>query len=139
MKKIIFLLLVLFSVSNNFSQNITNTLGANGLFSIKDSSTAFLSLGQSTGNFSLFRNLELGGLTNSTSIIGVITKNGERFIHNYMAPGTSGLNTFIGTNSGNFTLGGSLSHEGSYNTAVGVMTLTSLTTQFSIVYSALLK
>jgi trimeric autotransporter adhesin len=127
--KIIVSILLAAGISN--AQDITNTLAPNGSFKIKDNSTDYLSLSQATGNLSLFKNMELGGLTNSTPSIGVITKNGERFIHNYMAPGTSGLNTFIGTNSGNFTLGGSLSHEGSYNTAVGVMTLTSLTTGYA--------
>ncbi len=125
------MIIILLVVSNGLAQDITNTLAPNGSFKIKDSSTDYLSLSQTTGNVSILRNLELGGLTNSTLTIGVITKNGERFIHNYLAPGTSGLNTFIGTNSGNFTMGGSLSHEGSYNTAVGVSTLTSLTTGYA--------
>lgn len=133
MKKILSTIAVIFLIGTVVSnaQDITNTLAPNGNFKIKDGSTDYLSLTQTTGNLTLFRNLELGGVGNSTSIIGVITKNGERFIHNYLAPNSSGLNTFIGTNSGNFTMGGSLSNEGSYNTAVGVSTLTSLTTGYS--------
>jgi hypothetical protein len=126
---IVLSVMLVVGISNG--QDITNTLAPNGSFKIKDNSTDYLSLSQTTGNLSLFKNMELGGLTNSTPSIGVITKDGERFIHNYMAPGTAGLNTFIGINSGNFTMGGSLSNEGSYNTAVGVLTLTSLTTGYS--------
>jgi len=129
MKKIILISLFLLALTNAYSQNITNTLGASGLFSIKDGSTTFMSLSQSTGNFSLLRNLELGGVGNSISIIGVVTKNGERFIHSYQAQDTYGYNTFIGINSGNFTMSGTL-NEASFNTAVGYQTLNSLTSGY---------
>lgn len=127
MKKIIFLLLVLFTAANNYSQSITNTLGTSGQFSVKDGSTTFMSLNQSNGNISFFRNLELGEITNSTSAIGVISKNGERFIHNYKSPTNDGFNTFIGINSGNFTMSSSFPFRASYNTAMGYLSLNSLT------------
>ena len=38
-------------------QNITNTLGTTGLFSIKDGSATYLSLNQSNGYLSLSRSL----------------------------------------------------------------------------------
>jgi len=111
------------------SQNITGTLGTNGVFKIKDASNDYLTLSQTNGNLSLFRNLELGVDSISTSIRGVITKNGRRFIHNYQAPGTNGKNTFIGLEAGNFTMSGS-SQQASNNTGVGYRSLYSLTTGF---------
>ena len=124
MKKIIFLLLVLISVSDNFSQNITNTLGASGLFSIKDGSTTFMSLSQATGNLSLNKNIMMQFTISSSE--GIIFKYGLRFIHDFFDPATYGGNTFVGLNSGNFTMGGSLG-QGSYNTGMGLYTLNSLT------------
>lgn len=56
-------------------------------------------------------------MPNSTSLTGVIYKNGSRFLHN---TGTS--NTFLGVTSGNFTLTGN-----GRNTGIGVSTLTALT------------
>ena len=79
--KIIFSVLVVSSIIS--AQNITNTLGTNGSFKIKDGTTDYLNLDQTTGNISLLRNIEIGGVINSTSTRGVITKNGQRFIHNY--------------------------------------------------------
>jgi len=111
------------------SQNITGTLGTNGVFKIKDASNDYLTLSQTNGNLSLFRNLELGVDSISTSIRGVITKNGRRFIHNYQAPGTNGYNTFIGLEAGNFTMSG-VGTQASYNTGVGYRSLYSLTTGF---------
>ncbi len=42
----------------SFAQDITNTLAPNGNFKVKDGAIDYLSLSQSTGNLSLFRNLE---------------------------------------------------------------------------------
>ncbi len=89
-----------------YSQNITNTLGTSGVFTLKDNATTYLSLSQSTGYLSLNRSLVLPYTTGST--LGVIYKGAERFIHNY---GSS--NTFIGINSGNFSI------MGFNNTALG--------------------
>jgi hypothetical protein len=58
---------------------------------------------------------------------GVIYKGTNRFLHNYFGSGTSGENTFLGVNSGNFTLGGT-NFQGSFNTAVGYSSLPNLTT-----------
>jgi hypothetical protein len=75
--------------------------------------------------------MELGGITNSTSTRGVITKNGMRFMHNYQAPGTHGFNTFIGLEAGNFTMSGQPgTWEASFNTTVGYGSLFSLTTGY---------
>jgi hypothetical protein len=112
-----------------YSQNITGTLGTNGVFKIKDASNDYLILSQTNGNLSLFRNMELGGDSVSTSTRGVITKNGRRFIHNYQAPGTNGFNTFIGLDAGNFTMSGTL-FSASRNTGVGYQSLFLLTTGY---------
>ena len=88
-----------------------------------------------TTNLSLgSHNLDLNNTT-FTSQTGVITKNGYRFIHdfNYGNNGTvttSGQNTFLGINAGNFTMGSTATIVGqaSYNTGVGVNSLTSNTT-----------
>lgn len=102
--------------------NITNTLGTSGLFYIKDASTNFFTLTQSTGTVNILKGLRLEATGNS-STTGVIFKGTDRFIHNFAAVGASGLNTFMGINSGNFTLG----VDASYNTSFGHSSLTSLT------------
>jgi hypothetical protein len=127
MKKSVFLILLFLLSLSSFAQDITNTLGATGVFKIKDGSTDYLSLDQSTGNTTFYRNLELGGDYFSTSLKGVITKNGIPFLHNYKASETQGYNTFVGLGAGNFTMGGTLA-ETSLNTGVGHLALTSLTT-----------
>ena len=105
-----------------YGQNINNTLGSGGTFTIKDGSTTFFSLSQSTGGITLTNSLYLPNTTGST--IGVIFKGGVRFIHDY--PGT-GTNIFVGTNSGNFTMSTGLGNSVE-NTAVGTSTLQALTT-----------
>ena len=109
------------------AQDITNTLGTNGEFKIKDGMTDYLKLSQTTGNLSLSRNLELIG-EETDSMATVIKINGKRFVHNFKGVGNYGGNTFIGMNSGNFTMGGSYTSDGSSNTGVGQSTLTSNTT-----------
>jgi trimeric autotransporter adhesin len=114
MKRLTLLLFVCVYSTGLYSQNITNTLGASGLFTIKDVSNNYLTLDQSTGRMNILRTL---GLEYTTSPeLGVIFKGNERFIHNY---GTN--NTFIGINSGNFSM------TGNTNTAVGVQSLISNT------------
>jgi trimeric autotransporter adhesin len=105
--------------------NITNTLGSSGVYTIKDASTTFLSLNQTNGLLSLNNNLSIPYTTSSS--VGVILKGTDSFIHNYQAVGTTGWNTFIGINAGNFTLNGSGS-QASFNTGTGFYSLKSLTT-----------
>ncbi len=122
------IVLLMCLIVHTSSQNITNTLGTNGLFSIKNSSSTYLSLSQSTGNLTLNRNILLPVTSDST--LGVIYKGTSRFIHNYQSPGAVGNNTFIGINSGNFTMSG-VGAATSYNTAVGCFSLQSLTSGYS--------
>lgn len=107
------------------AQNITNTLGTGGIFKVKDESTSYLSLNQVNGLVSLNNCLTIPYTTSSS--FGVIYKGTERFIHNYFASGTVGNNTFVGINSGNFSMGGG-QYEAINNTAVGTSSLNSLTT-----------
>jgi len=126
MKLSICVLLISSFYNTVVSQNITNTLGTLGIFRIKDNSTTFLSMDQSTGVLSLNRNMNL---LNSTSIsTGVIMKNSTPFIHDFTGAGTDGNNTFIGVNSGNFSMGGAVNTYGSYNTALGKNTMIRNTT-----------
>jgi FtsZ-binding cell division protein ZapB len=112
-------LLFMLSATTVYSQNITNTLGANGLFTIKDASNNYLTLSQSTGMVNILRMLRLENTTNSTT--GVMFKGADRFLHNY---GTD--NIFLGVNSGNFTM------TGTDNTALGMNSLRYNTTGYQI-------
>lgn len=111
------LIALVFLCGITYSQNITNILGTNGIFTIKDGTNTFVTLSQNTGILSLNRSINLSGTTNST--IGVIFKDNTRFIHNY---GTA--NTFTGISSGNFTL------TGSNNSAFGTSSLSSNTSGY---------
>ncbi|MBK6505546.1 MAG: tail fiber domain-containing protein [Ignavibacteria bacterium] len=110
-----------------YSQSITNTLGTSGDFTIKDASNTYLTLTQTTGQVNILRSLRLENTTSST--LGVLYKGADRFMHNY---GTN--NTFLGINSGNFNMTGSLNlgignnsfysnTTGSLNTALGHQSL----------------
>ncbi len=120
--------LALFSVSLH-GQNITNTLGTNGTFTIKDASfNNFMTLSLSDGYLDVYKSLTFP-FTATDSTIGVIFKSTVRFIHNYAAPSTNGYNTFVGLYSGNFTMHYNASaNDASSNTAVGYASLSSLTT-----------
>lgn len=129
MKKILstiaVIILIISGISN--AQNITNTLGAAGLFKIKDATNDYLTLSQTNGQVNILKTLRLENTTGSE--VGVILKGLSRFIHNY----GSG-NTFVGLNSGNFLLTGNSNTalgnaslfsntSGSNNTAIGVEAL----------------
>lgn len=85
-----------------FSQNITNTLGTSGSFTIKDATNTFFSVNQSNGTISIISN-------SSGSQNGSILKGNNRFLHTFYPTGTDGYNTFLGINSGNFSMTGSSS------------------------------
>ena len=110
----------------NSQSNITNTLGTGGVFYIKDVSTNYLTLTQSTGEVNILSTLRLENTTGPS--LGIIFKGADRFLHNYQASGTNGYNTFLGINSGNFTMSGS-GPQASYNTGIG-FTLYNLTTGY---------
>lgn len=127
MKKYIIIIIAIFMGFTSSAQNITNTLGSSGNFTVKDASTTYLSLSQSTGNLTLNRGITLSFTSSSTT--GIIFKGNTRFIHDFSPSGSLGNNTFIGLGSGNFTMSGT-SLGSSYNTAVGSSTLSSLTTGY---------
>ena len=107
------------------AQTINGKLGTGGQFIIRDTTTTFLTLDQSTGELSLNRSLILP-VSTPGSQFGSIFKGTIRFIHNYSPVGITG-NTFIGLNSGNFTMNGT-GQQSSANTGVGVNSLAGLTT-----------
>ena len=118
----IFNLLVCLPIGNSLiSQNINGKLGTSGQFIIRDTTTTFLTVSQTTGDLSLYRSLILAEPTPGSQL-GSIFKGTFSFIHDY-SPIGSGVNTFIGINSGNFTL----NVQSGNNTGVGVSTLYSLT------------
>jgi trimeric autotransporter adhesin len=85
--------------------------------------TTFVTTGSNTftGNQSISGNLGLSGLLNlaatvaasGTATTGVIALGGANFAHAYGASGLTSQNTFLGANTGNFTM------TGAGNTAVG--------------------
>lgn len=111
MKKIIVISLLILLTSPSYSQNnITNTLGTDGVFAIKDATNFYFTLAQSTGLVNILHSLRL---ENTTSLnVGVISKGDDRFLHNY-----GSANTFLGVLSGNFSM------TGIYNTGVGYWSL----------------
>ncbi len=112
MKIFIQFILFFFITSQIYSQNnITNTLGTGGAFSIKDGSTTFFSLSQSDGHITL--------PVTTSSALGVIFKGADRFIHDFYPPGANGFNTFVGLQSGNFTMTYVSGNDASYNTGTG--------------------
>jgi hypothetical protein len=108
--------LVTFSIiipANAFTQSITGTVGTSGTFSIKNSTANYFTLSQSSGKVNILKTLEIG----QSSSAGVLYLGSNRFMHTFGSD-----NTFLGENSGNFTLSGAL------NTGVGSLSLSLLTT-----------
>lgn len=126
MKAIKTITLFMLLAASALCQNITGTLGSNGSFVIKDGVNNYLTLSQSTGQLTLLRGLRLE-LTGNNSNSGVIFKGADRFIHDFNPSGTTGNNTFIGINAGNFSMLGSGS-QSSFNIGVGNYSLSSITT-----------
>lgn len=116
--KILLILPALFFTTNVMTQNITNTLGSGGTFTIKDAATNLFTLSGSTGQVSIPKTLRLETTTSSTT--GVFYMNAQNFMHSY----GGATNTFIGFSSGNFT------HTGWNNTAFGESTLFLLTSGY---------
>ena len=108
------------------AQHITNTLGTTGQFKIKDAVNTYFTLSQSNGYIEFSKSLKIQETTDLNT--GVIYKGSSAFIHNYKNASNLGNNTFMGINSGNFTLGGASFTQGSLNTGIGANTLSSLTT-----------
>jgi hypothetical protein len=78
----------------------------------------------------------------TTSTTGVIYKGVNRFMHDFAPAGSTGLNTFVGTNAGNFTMTYAAGHDSSYLTAIGYKALFANTTgsdNTALGYNALLS
>ncbi|MFA5832211.1 MAG: tail fiber domain-containing protein [Bacteroidota bacterium] len=127
--KLFSIVLIVALTTSIYSQNITNTLGAGGVFYIKDATSNFFTLTQSTGQVNILKGLRLE-VTGNSATTGVIFKGTDRFIHDYKAPGTDGYNIFMGINAGNFTMSGT-NNEASYNNAFGELSLSSITTGYT--------
>lgn len=112
MKVIIIVLTSIFVITiPAAAQNITNIVGTNGTYKIKNSTTDFLILTQSTGEVRITKTLRLETTTSST--VGVVYLGTNRFIHNF------GLGClYYGVNSGNFV-------SAFFNTTFGHSTLLS--------------
>ncbi len=124
MKKFIVLLLILPALIH--SQNITNTLGSTGIFLIKDATNQYFKVNQSDGSVEIFKNLKIPVTSTGT---GIIYKGSSLFLHDFMSPGSTGRNTFLGMNSGNIYISGT-GNNGSFNTAVGYSSLQFLSTGY---------
>ncbi|HRJ86566.1 MAG TPA: tail fiber domain-containing protein [Ignavibacteria bacterium] len=121
MKTLIITFIILAALTINkdiHSQSIINTVGTNGVFSLKNGSTSYFTLSQSTGEVNFTKMLRLEKTSSSTT--GVLYKGENRFLHTFGSD-----NMFVGENSGNFSLNGPL------NTAFGNNTLTDLTSGHS--------
>jgi hypothetical protein len=99
MKKLTLTALLLILNVVLYSQDINGKLGTSGQFIIRDTSSTFLTVPQNTGYLTLNRSLSLP--VTSSSSIGVIYKDSFRFLHTY-----GSQNTFMGINTGNFTMTG---------------------------------
>ena len=131
MKKLLQLCVLSFALTVSIiaqTGSVNNTLGAGGFFRIKDGLNNYFQLDQATGNATFLRNIEMGLQDFSGSSIGVITKNGKRFLHNYSATYSFGSNVFLGVNAGNYTMSGSIGNYliSSYNVGIGDLSLFSL-------------
>jgi trimeric autotransporter adhesin len=67
-------------------------------------------------------------LLTTDATTGIIFKSGFRFIHDFRPSGVNGFNTFLGLNSGNFTMTGTSGSFSSYNTGIGGNSLSGITT-----------
>lgn len=133
---LIVLSFVLTSVS--IAQNIEAKIGNLGIFSVKDpNGSDIFKVTHEDYDVIVNGNLRLYNTTQYN--IGMISKDGYPFLHNYSAPNTQGGNTFLGVRAGNTVSEGS-GNQKSFNTAVGEKSLTSLSlgeSNTAIGYSAL--
>ncbi len=124
---LVLLLLILTTSVSRSQKNVTFILDPpGGKFIIKDANYNYFILRQIDGRVNIKRNLKLELTKNKKK--GVIFKGLNRFIHDFSPSGTDGCNTFLGINSGNFSMSSTIPIESSYNTGIGHSSLTNLTT-----------
>lgn len=92
-----------------------DTARINGGFSVKN-------------HMSIEKGLKFPLTTSAT--VGVITMDGNRFIHAYKPASNDGSNLFMGSGAGNFTMASTTAGQASYNNGFGESTLRALTTGF---------
>lgn len=121
----------LFAAGELYSQNITNILGTNGLYTIKTASTNYLTVNQSTGRVKIFNSLRLETTTGTG--VGVIYMNTDRFLHMYgfgcthLGALSGNFNSaFFNTSCGNYTL--NVNNGGSSNSVFGYSSMAGNTT-----------
>jgi hypothetical protein len=120
MKTNIFLIFLFIALTTSInSQSIFMQIGTNGKLHVQDINTSndFFTVDYNTGHLNIFS--------------GAIFKGANRYLHNYQAPGTVGHNTFLGLNSGNFTMAFSTSSiDASNNTGIGEGSLSGLSSGY---------
>ncbi|MBE2280803.1 MAG: tail fiber domain-containing protein [Ignavibacteriaceae bacterium] len=116
---ITFLISVVLLYASVNAQTITNTIGTTGSFIVQDANiNPLVTITGSNGSLNLFS--------------GLMFKGANRYFHSYRAPSTIGYNTFVGENSGNFTMFFvSSSLDASSNSGFGYASLSSLTTGYN--------
>lgn len=126
------------SVSDGYFLVGTGGTALEATSSMYMANNGYIGLGTTTPShqLSLTGNLQLPNTTYASQY-GVVYKNGNRFIHDFSygsngSVALAGFNTFVGINSGNFTLGSTatLSTQASYNTGFGANSLSALTTGY---------
>ena len=127
--KVLFTFIFILCAANVSAQNIINTLGTGGAFTIKGSAKTFFSLSQSNGGIDLSHNFG--------TFEGMLSLAGTRFLYAFTIEDGAIPNTFLGLNSGNLSMYGAANtgigadalkkvESGSYNTAIGTKALSSL-------------
>jgi hypothetical protein len=113
------------------SYGATGTVPNTAALYINNSGNVGIGTTSPTQQLSLAGSLALTHTIDATT--GVVYKGSGSFLHNYATSSSSGENTFLGINSGNFTMGSSTGSAslGTHNTGVGANTLSSLTVGYS--------
>jgi uncharacterized protein (TIGR02145 family) len=108
----------LFVIGNGLDNNNRN----NALMVYKNGNTDI------DGNLKISQSFDLPNT--SASSTGVISKDGNSFMHNYKPTSVNGNNLFIGNLSGNFTMSGGQTYQASANIGLGSYSLHNLTNGF---------
>lgn len=116
---ITFLISIVLLYASVNAQTITSTIGTTGFFIVQDANiNPLVTITGSNGSLNLFS--------------GLMFKGSNRYFHSFKAPSTIGYNTFVGENSGNFTMFFSASSlDASANSGFGYASLSSLTTGYN--------
>ncbi|NQT78083.1 MAG: hypothetical protein HQ565_10235 [Bacteroidetes bacterium] len=100
-------------------------IGSDTIMSILSNGKVGIGTTTPTNQLSITNAMGLTATIDSDS--GVIYKNGEVFIHDFMVGTTQGRNLFLGGGAGNLSLSGSAFYNSSNNTGIGFHSLNALT------------